>query len=82
MPTRRALTLISLGVEGGGLFSVCLFVSLFVFRFLFLFKRCAGSQKERRVENHSVLRGEVWLLACCGGSAVCATVADVSSWGD
>lgn len=28
MPTRRALTLISLGVEGGGLFSVCLFVCL------------------------------------------------------
>lgn len=61
---------------------VCLFVSLFVFRFLFLFKRCGGSQKERRVENHSVLRGEVWLLACCGGSAVCATVAGVSSWGN
>lgn len=81
MPTRRALTLISHGVEGGGAV-FCLFVSLFVFRFHFLFKPCAGCQKERRVENHSVLRGEVWLLACCGGSAVCATVADVSSWGD
>lgn len=71
--------------RGGGWGAVsCLFVCLLacLFSGFFLSKRCAGSQKERRVENHSVLRGEVWLLACCGGSAVCATVADVSSWGD
>lgn len=80
MPNRRALTLISHGMEGGGLFSVLFVYSFVCFQvFFFLFKHCAGSQKERRVESHSVLRGEVWLLACCGGSAVFATVADVSS---
>jgi len=66
---------------GGGWGAVFCFVCLFICLFsgVFLFQHSAGSQKEQRVESHSVLRGDVWLLACCGGSAVFATVADVSS---
>lgn len=47
---------------GGGWGAVFCFVCLFVRLFsgvFFLFKHCAGSQKERKVESHSVLRGEV-----------------------
>lgn len=64
---------------GGGWGAFFSFVCLFVFRCFLFLKHCAGFQKEQRVESHSVLCGEVWLLACCDGSAVFATIADVSS---